>query len=909
MSIVIDGTLLIHLKDVHNIDVNLIGMKAANLGRLIQNNINVPEGYVIKSNAYKLFLKHNNLRDLIHNVLSEMDYNNIESIKSCSMKIRNAFTEGQIPDQMMQEIQSKSESIFSHPLAIRSSASSEDLPNMSFAGQYDSYLNIMGEEDILKHIKSCYSSLWTTRAISYRIKNKISHFDLEVAVIIQKLISAKSAGILFTINPINPNQSQIFIESNFGLGESIASGKISPDQFIIERDRKKKKLFKIIDKRVGNKRYSIHPHSSINTSGVEILDLPDKLNEKPSLSDKQILELCKIGIQIESIFENEPQDIEWAIDKEGFINIVQTRPITSKVSSKREDIPIYSRGYSDDYWNDDTTPLFFDLLGSQITKIVNVELNSIMGYERIDKRLIKLYKSHVYFNLDVLKRKVEYEIPTFVRNEDVLNYFPEGEGPYGKETMKKLPFRLFKRLISELRVRFHDPDGAMSKTAQKYEEWTQEVFYPYCEEFDIKLNNIRSSGDLKSLFKLAEELDNVMISHFRLIRYGIPVHNIGMNLMTQYLLNRFFGKEEAQNIYPILISGLNHKLKETNDRIHQLADIINKSSYLKTIFKLNSSIEILNKIQVDENSDCIHFQNEFNNFLMEFGDRGFTRELYYPRWKEAPNLVIDILRSLSVEELGKSMAIKDNTEIERMKVETIVERKLKTKIYGPLLWKLFSGILKNSRKYIIFRENQRFNLDKWITKNRELFLDIGNILIEQGLIEKETDVFFFYKKEIKKVIFDEYKAFELSNLSKLVRERRSEFLKFENVLPPKFLLGSNEFNDVIEFDENSREIQGIPASHGIITAPVRILSDINLIPSVQSGEILVVPRTDPGWTPVFSKIGGLITETGGILSHGAVVSREYGIPAVTNITNACKILKTGQIITINGFNGTCILKE
>jgi pyruvate,water dikinase len=137
-----------------------------------------------------------------------------------------------------------------------------------------------------------------------------------------------------------------------------------------------------------------------------------------------------------------------------------------------------------------------------------------------------------------------------------------------------------------------------------------------------------------------------------------------------------------------------------------------------------------------------------------------------------------------------------------------------------------------------------------------------------------------------------------------------EFLKYENIIPPKFLLGSKEFNDIIEFDENSKQFRGIPASHGIITAPVRVLDDISLIPSVQSGEILVVPRTDPGWTPVFSKVGGLITETGGILSHGAVVSREYGIPAVTNIPNACRVLKTGQILTINGFNGICeIIRE
>ena len=899
---------MINLNDVLEVDVELIGKKAANLGLLIQNDINVPYGYVITIDAYNLFLKYNHLEEEIQKILSDIDNEDIDSIKLSSVKIRNYFLEGELPLELISELRLSSAEIYNYPLAIRSSASAEDLPYMSFAGQYDSYLNINGENDIIIHIKRCYSSLWTTRAISYRIKNKIPHLNLGVAVIIQKLIPAKSAGILFTVNPINYDQTQLIIESNFGLGESIASGKISPDQFIVQKESKKKKLqFKIIDRRVGNKKVYVQPEISTERSGVQILNLPDELNGKPSLADKQILKLSKIGSEIENIFGRKPQDIEWAIDKNGEIFILQTRPITSKGSSISSDLPIYSRGYSDDYWNDDTTPLFFDLLGSQITKVVNIELNSIMGYQRIDDRLIKLYKGHVYFNLDVLKRKVEYEIPTFIRNEDVLNYFPNGHGPYGKETVKKLPFRLLKRLLSELRIRFHDPDGRMSNTADKYEEWTNNVFEPYCKEFDMRLRDLGS--DLKALFRLAEDFDMIMVSHFRLIRYGIPVHNIGMNLMTQYLLRRFFGKEEAQRIFPILISGLNHKLTETNDRIYELGLIIQSSPYLKSIFNQNDSFKILKRIQTDDNREVFKFLEEFNIFLSDFGDRGFTREIYYPRWKEAPHLIIDILRSLSIEDWGVKTYEPESNILERDKIEKIVERKIRSKIFGPVLWLLFSAILRNSRKYIIFRENQRFNLDKWITRNRELFLEIGNLLVKQGLIEEKNLIFFLYKNEIKKIIFEGYDPDNLKILSELAKKRLNDFLKYENVLPPKFLLGSKEFDDILDFDESSKHFQGIPASQGIVTAPIRILNDINSIPSVHSGEILVVPRTDPGWTPVFSKIGGLVTETGGILSHGAVVSREYGIPAVTNITNACKIFKTGQILSINGFNGICTLKE
>ncbi|MEJ2296611.1 MAG: hypothetical protein P8Y23_17830, partial [Candidatus Lokiarchaeota archaeon] len=174
---------------------------------------------------------------------------------------------------------------------------------------------------------------------------------------------------------------------------------------------------------------------------------------------------------------------------------------------------------------------------------------------------------------------------------------------------------------------------------------------------------------------------------------------------------------------------------------------------------------ILKRIQTDNNREVINFLEEFNKFLNDFGERGFTREIYYPRWKEAPHLIIDILRSLSIEDYGVKTYEPGSNNLERNKIERMVEKKIRSKIFGPVFWLLFSAILRNSRKYIIFRENQRFNLDKWITRNRELFLKIGNILVKQGLIEDKSLIYFFYNNEIKKIIFEEYDAVKLNMLS------------------------------------------------------------------------------------------------------------------------------------------------
>ncbi len=906
---VITESLILNLKDITEKDINKIGSKAANLGTLIQKNFSVPEGFVITIAAYSLFLKANDLETTIQNLIKDIDYSNYETIETCSRKIKEEIEQASLPPKLVEEMKKTFEYLGINNFVVRSSGLSEDLPTASFAGLYDSFLNIKNFNEVLEHIKRCYSSVWTSRAIVYRNENQIPHDNTELAVIIQKMIPAKSAGVLFTVDPISSKSSNLVIESNFGLGESVMSGVSSPDQYTVHRGGSfKKKLFKILKKRIGLKNVAAHPKSSENENGIEYIKLSDEMNRKSSLSDEQIIQLAQIGSEIEHQFGS-PQDIEWAIDRSNQIHLLQTRPITSMKSAQPIENIIWSRGYSDDYWNDPVTPLFFDLLGDQLTKVVNMELNSIMGYQRMEKKLMKLFKAHVYFNLKVLKRKVEYEIPSIMRNKDILNYFPEGSGPFGQKTMKDLPFRTFKWIIAQLRVMILDPDGSMTKTDSKYETWTQEEFSPYCEEFDSHLKNLIGTGNIKALIDLAEELNQKMISHYRLIRYGIPVHNIGMNLLSQYLLTRFLGKKEMLRLFPILISNLEHKLTETNEQIHDLEIFIRGVPKLREIILKKESKELHIYLSSEKNPVIKSFFDEFEKFLKDHGDRGFTREPYYPRWRDAPQYVFDILKTLVADEVQELEKESRKSAILQENIDKIVQRKIRSTRFGFLKWKIFSIILKFARRYIIFRENQRFNLDRWITRNRQIFLEIGEQFTRQGKLQKPIEIFFLHKKEIKKLAFQDLSNKDVIKIWTLVKKRYEEFLKYENIIPPKFIESSHEFNDPTQFTKESTSFRGIPASQGINTAPIRVLTKIEDIPSVKAGEILVVPRTDPGWTPIFSKIAGLITETGGILSHGAVISREYGVPAVTNIPNACQLFQTGQVVSINGNNGWITLQK
>jgi len=876
---------ILELRNLDPTKVHLVGGKASNLGILINAGFNVPNGFVITTEAYHLFLLANNINP------SALDLEDL----------RHAINNATFPSDMHDTIITAYTELGCGKVAIRSSATAEDLPEASFAGQYETYLNIDGADSLLEHVKHCFASMWNDRAVAYRNENEIDHDLVRLAVIVQPMISANCAGVLFTRNPLASSEFEMMIESNFGLGESVVSGQTIPDRYVVEE--RPNNEFVILSKEIGTK----ETMTVDAAQGIDLVTTPAQKSQQSSLVDSQIQDLSRLARSIEHLFKV-PQDIEWALDNKGVIHILQSRPITIKRGEKEplDDI-FWTRGYADDYWNDPVTPLFFDLLGDQITYIVNVETNAIMGYKDLPEKLLKLHKGHVYFNLDVIRTKVVNEIPPFIRSEDVLNYFPEGSGPFGKDTMRELPFALKTRIMAEIRVMLFDSDGSMTKTNDSYMKWTEEVFDPYCKKFDVDLGYAMQHESIEALMVLAEELDKVMMRHFRMVRYGIPVHTLGMNLITNYLCRRWLGERTGSVVYPLLLSGLEHSTTETNRRLIQLAMFAISDDALKNLILNTSSNELHASLIESDLSSAQSFFNEFTRFLDDFGDRGFTREPYYPRWRDAPEYVFDALKPLISESTPNYKSTEELITKKRMKAEIVAEKHIRGQRYGPIKWMLFSTILGMARTYIGFRENQRYNLDRWIARNRRVFLEIGKRLVEERYLEESIHVFFLHRRELKKAVKARVDGPEPDHFRELAKDRHNEFLRYEHSTPPKFMVGSREFEDPLP--DSTEGYRGIPASQGIISGKVRILDTIADIPEVRAGEILIVPRTDPGWTPVFSKIGGLITESGGVLSHGAVVSREFGIPAVTNIRNACQIFKTGQKVKLDGNQGIVVLLE
>jgi pyruvate,water dikinase len=308
--------------------------------------------------------------------------------------------------------------------------------------------------------------------------------------------------------------------------------------------------------------------------------------------------------------------------------------------------------------------------------------------------------------------------------------------------------------------------------------------------------------------------------------------------------------------------------------------------------------------EVRSSPSMSQFRERFGLFLKEYGHRSHTREMYFPRWADDPALVVDILRSLSAASDIDVERMERETVAKRLEAEKEIGRRISHARFGFFKKRIFNIVLKFAQTYLIFRENQRFYLDHIISRQRRIFMEYGRRLAERGMIGRQDDIFFLSKEEV----FALAKG-ELSCMGAEIASRRVEFEKYRDVLPPKFLKGRAEFDDTVVLKGNVLKVTGTSASPGIATGPVRIVESIDEISTVRSGEILVTSNTDPGWTPVFSQLAGLITETGGILSHGAVVSREYGIPAVTAVKGAKQIFKTGQRVTVDGNDGVIYLLE
>lgn len=863
-----------------SLSLHEIGGKAQNLGKLAKAEFPVPKGMIIPIPIYEQYINSGSIQKKLDLLLKSIDYDNEKDTEEKSDQIKHLITNITLEPTFESEIISSLKEIDETCLwAVRSSAAAEDLPDASFAGQQDSFLNIPAEQ-VPSFVKKCWASYWNKRAITYRHNNNIPHRTGGIAVVIQQMISADISGVLFTSDPRGKRKNTMILESIYGLGEAIVSGLVNPDQYAID-----KKTGKILKQNINKQTVQIKFNNGTN----EICSVPVEKQQIPSIDNITIKKLVELGRRIEDFFK-QPQDIEWSIQNDQ-IYILQSRPITT---IKDDTEILWTRGYGDEYWTDVASPLYVSLLGTYLEEYVLKEGAKIMGYnEVLGNDLLRIHKSHAYFNANVLEQVFTY-YPKFARTKELLNYFPVKE----QERIQKLPTKTIKLLLSQVLIALRDPDGGIKRTNDAYIRWSQRFLetMKHFDEADL------STYTYEQLHQTFLQMEQAYLKHYRLIRYGMVSHSIATNLMVKKWLENWLDDSNGV-LYSRIISGIpGNKTVETNIAIAELAQHAQGSETIKKSILNDPPTVFLQKLS--KNKTWEPFQAHYQQFMKEYGHRCHTREVYYPCWIEDPELIITILRSLVTDKNLDFADIEQQKRKEREHTEQEIYKRIKKLPLGFIKKTLLKIVLQYAQTYLTFRENQRFYLDHQHLRQRRLFLEYGQRFHKEHLIDDPMDIFFLPKE----TIFDITSGKTSVDKTTLLKEKQS-FFKNQGKLPPKFIKGSIEFDDTIIHDEKSLQITGVGCSPGIATGKVRIVTNISEIGKIQPDEILVTRNTDPAWTPVFKKLSGLITETGGILSHGAVVSREYNIPAITAVKQATTLFKNGQKITLDGNTGMIYINK
>lgn len=851
------------LQDVFQKNLSRVGGKAANLGQMMSAGLSVPEGFVIVVEAYEKFLVFNKIDIEIKKLLMDLEKNDIENIKKISSEIKNLFKQSQIPEDLLTEIDQSYEQIGSPEVVVRSSATMEDSPLTSFAGQYDSFLNVKGKEQLHKYVKLCWASLWNARALSYRLKQNIDNNELAHAIVIQELIRAEKSGVLFTANPLNNRRDQMLINSCWGLGEAIVSGDVTPDQWIVDKKREK-----ILEEKIAVKERM----SVLKDKGTELVDVPRERSKQSSLDQSEVQKLLELGKKAEDYF-GFPQDVEWACCDNEFY-LVQSRPITTLFPElELEDSGNKLRIYTNFLLIDKVMPEPLTPIGEDIWKKF---LQNILPVSWVKSAAGRLYVDTT-------------EISRLERWWDFLRNNPSAMDPLTIKVLLEVLTKNKAELKQQRKPLFKlipDIFGVINPSLLKFILTSiPKVLYGilFSPEKVVKKAYMFGENQIKSLEQKVEKLHTreekikFIEQNISLILYFIPLK------ILYYVVRSLTYLDKAREI-------ISKHLDDTS----KLSNVEKSLPHNVTTEMGMELLRIARKLaQSGEQPASEH--PEIRKFLNRYGHRTYLEvDPGIPRWKEDPEYVINLIQSyISNKSYNERIKKFYQGKKEAEKAIEDITLQLKEKGVNREARKV-EKLLKNYRKLFGVRELPKYIMTKGISLFRELLLEIGEELMVEDRIDQKQDIFYVSFQDIKSE----------RNLQQLVSENREKYKKeLKRISVPRVVTSRGETFFSPGGSEKDIEFEGIPVSPGIHEGYVKILEHPGEAKKLNKGDILVTKATNPTWTPLFLEIGGLITEMGGPISHGSVVAREYGVPAIAGLREATTRFKDGQFIWLNGETG------
>jgi phosphohistidine swiveling domain-containing protein len=893
--------------------LGLVGGKGANLGELVSAGIPVPGAFCVTTAAYRRFIDDSSLLGPIIAILDVIDYDDPTGIEANAETIRALLLAAPIPADVEHAITDALAALVSQravepSVSVRSSATAEDLPGTSFAGQQDTYLHICGTAAVVQAVRRCWASLWTGRAVAYRHVQGFAHESVLLAVVVQEMFPSEVSGVLFTANPVTSNPFELFLNASWGLGEAVVSGHVNPDQFIVDR-----RSLDVVDRQINDK--LVMTVADPTGQGSATVPVPDDRRSIPSLSDESVRELCMIGQRIEQHY-GFPQDIEWGY-ADGRFAILQSREITgtdldfgheletwkspAALATMYDERHVWSRAYSDEVQTGPSTPSFYTYLqlGMSNLKAAALRMTGTTEFEGLgpdrfhDFPYFRWHGARAYYNLTFERERIRRFVPPFARDEAALWPFPDDQ----RTEIAGMPFdwQALLSMLWTLHTQQHDISllGTTRVVYENLARWTDEedMFWRSFELDDASVAEI-FAAQIRS--RAGSRFGENVVLPFTIYLFVLPA-------ALQTLCAQWLGDDDG-SVYNRLVGGLQTKTGEENIAVWKLSRSIRASARLSRLVATDGDDEVLAALDLDE--DGLRFRAELDTFLVRFGHRGGAeRDAYYPRWRHRPALVIQAIRPMLALEDHESPEHHEARLRERM-LATRAEctQQLMAGAMGALQAPFFDWFVALVQDYCYYRDFERFYNDKTMSRSRDLYEAIARRFVANGLLTEADDVFFLGRQEMLAVDAGELTA---RQIAMRVRSRRRIYKKYSYREPPKYIRGWTTFDD----DQLAADgtLRGIGASTGVVTGRARVCRQLSEISKVQRGDILVTVATDPGWTTVFSIIGGVVVETGGVVAHAVMISREYGLPCVANLGRACDSIPDGATITIDGSSGRVLI--
>jgi Phosphoenolpyruvate synthase/pyruvate phosphate dikinase len=864
------------------------GGKGWNLGRLAKYGFKIPMGGVLATRVYKEFIKHNSLEDIVKNISESVTFGNIEEPENQDKlnQLRKKIKAGSIPQLIMEELRTMLDSldILEKPMAVRSSASAEDSAKTSFAGIHESFLNVRGFNNVLDSIKGCYASLWSNQAIVYRRKLTISDDEVVPGVVVMEMVDAQAAGVGFTCDPQTGRRDILVISTNFGLGESVVAGNVEPDTYYLEASPWCS-VPQLIERKTGRK----EGVTCLKEGGGTQFVLTAEYYTRQVLADEKIE---KLGLLLLRVFEalgdcDQHQDVEWVFDGRDFV-LVQARPVTSlprkTFDALKNQADIWSNGNYRDAVPMVLSPLSRRLVINGIDKIL--ELNFVeTGYPLPEGlQFSRFFNGRLYCNLSALQWAM------FDAMGLLPSSFNVGWGGHQPEIELKDP-KPFEGPIGSKRLE------RGIKFSNLVNEATKNVLTIHTRVVgsikDLTKEGFKHLSD-KDFLKLFDDLGKIIrgfTGEFTFLSAGA---SMAMGGLTQILMEYFTYRT------PMIINGL--MVGGTADitsadhgyKLVELAEIA-RQDHDAVQFLTGPALDPLSWEVLPERSP---FKQAFREFLKEYGHRAvYELDIINPRWKEDPSYLMDIIRStINTADLAKLKA-KQKEKFEQAWQE--IEKTVPSNMHSSI-----KKLIREAQEGAAVREKTKSVMAVLMEAYRMIAQEIGSRFCERGIIEKQGDIYFCTWPELVTILMGEWEG---DGLRALIAERKLFMSEMEAIAPPDIIMGDTPKYSEPAAWTSGNFLAGVPVAAGRASGIARLIRHPDEGSRLQPGDVMVAPSTDPGWTPLFLKASAVIMETGGFLSHGAIVAREYGIPAVVNIPGVMQVIKEGRKVEVDGDEGKIFL--